>query len=103
MSADDEVVVGAMADLLDRTAARAAAAFAEWPSVAVGAEGFLDDGGFPDSPPVGIRLLAQVRDGTARNFERGCVRRREARCIVGAKNSRKEAVIQINVLCSDGL
>ncbi len=57
------VVVGAMADLLDRTAARAAAAFAQWPSAAVRAEGFLDDGGFPDTPPVGIRLEAQVRDG----------------------------------------
>jgi N-methylhydantoinase B len=57
------VVVGAMADLLDRTAARAAAAFAQWPSSAVSAEGFLDDGGFPDTPPVGIRLTAQVSDG----------------------------------------
>lgn len=57
------VVVVAMADLLDRTAARAAAAFSEWPAFSVSAEGFLDDGGFPDTPPVGIRLEAQVRDG----------------------------------------
>ncbi|HLI61482.1 MAG TPA: hydantoinase B/oxoprolinase family protein [Solirubrobacteraceae bacterium] len=57
------VVTGAMADLLDRTAARAAAAFARWPARAVSAEGFLDDGGFPDTPPVGIRLTAEVRDG----------------------------------------
>jgi N-methylhydantoinase B len=57
------VVVGSMADLLERTAQRAAAAFAEWPSAAVSAEGWLDDGGFPDTPPVAIRLTAQVTDG----------------------------------------
>jgi N-methylhydantoinase B len=57
------VVVGAIAELLDRTARRAAAAFASWPAAEVSAEGFLDDGGFPDTPPVAIRLTAQVVDG----------------------------------------
>jgi N-methylhydantoinase B len=56
-------VTTAMDALLERTAARAAAAFAEWPATAISAEGFLDDGGFPGTPPVGIRLTARVVDG----------------------------------------
>jgi N-methylhydantoinase B len=56
-------VTDAMAALLDRTADRAAAAFAAWPDRAVHVEGFLDDGGFEGTPPVGIRATVQVRDG----------------------------------------
>jgi len=56
-------VVQAMDDLLQRTAARAAAAFASWPRRRVSAEGFLDDGGFADTPPVAVRLSAEVVDG----------------------------------------
>jgi N-methylhydantoinase B len=56
-------VVQAMDDLLGRTAQRAAAAFASWPQRSVSAEGFLDDGGFADTPPVAVRLEARVLDG----------------------------------------
>lgn len=57
------VVTGAMSALLDRTAARAADTFAGWPARAVAVEGFLDDGGFEGTAPVGIRAVVQVRDG----------------------------------------
>jgi N-methylhydantoinase B len=56
-------VTAAMAGLVDRTAARAAAAFAEWPQRTVEVEGFLDDGGFEGTPPVGIRAAVRVVDG----------------------------------------
>jgi N-methylhydantoinase B len=49
-----------MDTLLERTADRAAAAFAGWPDRAVSVEGFLDDGGFEATPPVGIRATVQV-------------------------------------------
>jgi N-methylhydantoinase B len=39
-------VTGAMDGLIERTAERAAAAFAAWPTRTVEVEGFLDDGGF---------------------------------------------------------
>jgi N-methylhydantoinase B len=57
------VVTGAMTGLLERTAERAAAAFSAWPDRAVQVEGFLDDGGFEGTPPVGLRATVQVRDG----------------------------------------
>jgi N-methylhydantoinase B len=56
-------VTGAMTTLLDRTADRAAAAFAAWPDRAILVEGFLDDGGFEGTPPVGIRATVRVRGG----------------------------------------
>lgn len=57
------VVTEAMAVLLERTAQRASAAFECWPRDPVQVEGFLDDGGFEGTPPVGIRASVQVRDG----------------------------------------
>jgi N-methylhydantoinase B len=56
-------VTGAMATLIDRTAERAAAAFAAWPERTVEVEGFLDDGGFEGTPPVGIRASLRVVEG----------------------------------------
>lgn len=57
------VVTETMDELIERTARRAAAAFGEWPERTVTAEGHLDDGGFPDTPPVAIRLALRVVDG----------------------------------------
>ena len=56
-------VTGAMTALIERTAARAAAAFSAWPDRTVEVEGFLDDGGFEGTPPVGIRAAVRVVDG----------------------------------------
>ena len=56
-------VTGAMASLIDRTAARAAAAFSTWPDRTVEVEGFLDDGGFEGTPPVAIRAAVRVAGG----------------------------------------
>jgi N-methylhydantoinase B len=56
-------VATAMDALIERTAARAAAAFSAWPGQEVRAEGFLDDGGFEGTPPVGIRAAVRARDG----------------------------------------
>jgi N-methylhydantoinase B len=56
-------VGGAMTGLIDRTAARAAVAFSSWPDRTVEVEGFLDDGGFEGTPPVGIRAAVRVVDG----------------------------------------
>jgi N-methylhydantoinase B len=56
-------VTEAMDALLERTAERAAAAFAAWPDRAVSVEAFLDDGGFEGTPPVGIRATVQVQGG----------------------------------------
>src|SRR5690349_12498621 len=55
-------VADAMDTLIRRTAERAEAAFAAWPRREVRVEGFLDDGGFEDTPPVGIRAVVAVRD-----------------------------------------
>jgi N-methylhydantoinase B len=57
------VVTEAMDARIERTAARAAAAFAAWPRERVEVEGFLDDGGFEGTPPVGIRAQVRVADG----------------------------------------
>jgi N-methylhydantoinase B len=56
-------VTAAMDALLERTAERAAAAFSAWPDRSVSVEGFLDDGGFEGTPPVGIRATVRVIDG----------------------------------------
>jgi N-methylhydantoinase B len=58
-----EPVTAAMDALLERTAERAAAAFSAWPDRAVSVAGFLDDGGFEGTPPVGIRATVRVVDG----------------------------------------
>jgi N-methylhydantoinase B len=57
-------VAEAIDGLLERTAARAGAAFAAWPDRTVTAEGCLDDGGFAGTPPVAIRLSLRVVKGT---------------------------------------
>lgn len=54
-------VTDAMDTLVRRTAERAEAAFAAWPERTVHVEGFLDDGGFEGTPPVGIRAAVTVR------------------------------------------
>ena len=51
-----------MEALLEQTARRAEAAFRSWPDRAVEAEGFLDDEGFEDTPPV--RVHARVSAST---------------------------------------
>jgi N-methylhydantoinase B len=58
-----ELVLHAMASLLEVTAARARAVFAGWPGRRVAVAGRLDDGGFEGTPPPEIRLALEVRDG----------------------------------------
>lgn len=59
----EPVVTGSMAELIERTAKRAAAAFGEWPATTIEVEACLDDGGFEDTPPVAIRLKTRVVGG----------------------------------------
>ena len=46
------------------TALRAEAAFRSWPDRTVEAEGFLDDEGFEDTPPMRVHAAVHVEDGT---------------------------------------
>jgi N-methylhydantoinase B len=57
-------VCDGMDALLEMTARRAEAAFRSWPQHAVEAEGFLDDQGFEDTPPVRVHAALRVDDGT---------------------------------------
>jgi N-methylhydantoinase B len=59
-----ETVVAGMEALLEQTARRAEAAFRSWPDRAVEAEGFLDDEGFEETPPVRVHARLSVEDGT---------------------------------------
>ena len=59
-----DTVVAGMEALLEQTARRAEAAFRSWPDRAVEAEGFLDDEGFEDTPPVRVHARLTVDDGT---------------------------------------
>jgi N-methylhydantoinase B len=59
-----DTVLAGMDALLDGTARRAEAAFRSWPEGTVSAEGFLDDEGFEDTPPVRVHASLHVEDGT---------------------------------------
>jgi N-methylhydantoinase B len=59
-----DVVTAAMESLLRTTAARAEAAFRAWPGRTVEAEGFMDDSGFVDTPPMRVHAAVHVEDGT---------------------------------------
>ena len=57
-------VTTAMETLLETTARRAETAFRGWPDRAVAVEGFMDDGGFEDTPPLRVHAVVSVDDGT---------------------------------------
>ena len=59
-----DTVTPAMETLLETTARRAEAAFRDWPNRAVTAEGFMDDDGFEDTPPLRVHAVVSVDDGT---------------------------------------
>ena len=59
-----ETMLAGAERLLDRTAQRAEAAFRAWPQSGVEAEGFLDNEGFEETPPVRVHARLQVEDGT---------------------------------------
>jgi N-methylhydantoinase B len=52
-----------MESLLATTARRAEAAFRSWPARPAQAEGFLDDEGFEDTPPMRVAVRLHVSDG----------------------------------------
>jgi N-methylhydantoinase B len=56
--------LSAMETLIDTTARRAEAAFREWPQRTVAAEGFMDDQGFEETPPIRVHASLWVDDGT---------------------------------------
>ncbi|HEU4976499.1 MAG TPA: hydantoinase B/oxoprolinase family protein [Baekduia sp.] len=66
-------VTDAMDTLIRRTAERAEAAFAAWPERTIHVEGWLDDGGFEGTPPVGIRAAVTVRRGQDAGDDADCV------------------------------
>ena len=51
-------------DVAETTARRAEAAFRGWPDRSVTVEGFMDDGGFEDTPPIRVHAVVSVDDGT---------------------------------------
>ncbi|MEZ5078581.1 MAG: hydantoinase B/oxoprolinase family protein [Solirubrobacterales bacterium] len=55
-----DVVAAAAARVLAVNAARARAAYAEWPAVTARAEGAMDDGGKPELAPAAIRVEVRV-------------------------------------------
>ncbi|MFN8217899.1 MAG: hydantoinase B/oxoprolinase family protein [Solirubrobacterales bacterium] len=56
-------VLDSMRGVQEINAARARAAFAEWPAKTVRAEGVMDDGGFPELAAAKIRVAIGVEDG----------------------------------------